>query len=160
MQLKLKSRKANKASITSACIIWSHLSKLNSGPWISMKFIYVCAELHIRGYIVLYSSNWNQWKQNQLEKTQERALWDIKGWCFSEVQHLGDKETGVTKTLLCFSIQCEELFWKWSHDSCDGHFRCRVLLPIRHVFRCPSVELLINWPSTLSVMSAATSTPQ
>ena len=110
-----------------------------------MIFIYICAELHIRGCILLYNSNWNQWKLNKWEMTRERAPWDTKGQAFSEVQCLGAKETGVTKTLKGFSIQCGELFWKLSHDSCDGHSRRRVLLPITHVFRHPLAELLINW---------------
>lgn len=118
---------------------------LNTERWIPMKFIYMCAELHIRGCMLLYSSDQNQWKLNKWEMTQERAPWDTKGQGFSEVQCLGAKETGATKTLKGFSIQYEELFWKLSHDSCDGHSRRRVLLPIRHVFRCPLVELLFNW---------------
>lgn len=118
---------------------------VNTDPWIPMKFFSVCAEFHIRGCILLYRSNWNQWKLNKWEMTQERSPWDTKGQGFSDVQRLGAKETGVTKTLKGFNVQCEELFWKLSHDSSDGHSRCKVLLPIKHVFRCPLVDLLINW---------------
>lgn len=112
LQLKLKSRKANKASITSEYVIWSHLSERKTEPWVPMKFS-IRAELHIRGCILLYRSNWNQWKLNKWELSQERSPWDTKGQGFSEVQRLGAKETGVTKTLKGFNVQSEELFENW-----------------------------------------------
>lgn len=131
LQLKLNNTKRIK-------LIWlQNLSSdpicqnLNSEPWIPKKFIYICTKLHIRGCILLCSSNWNQWKLNKWEMTQERAPGDTKSQGFSEVQCMGSKETGVNKTLKGFSIQCEKLFWKLSPDSSDRHSRCRVLLPIR-----------------------------
>lgn len=85
---------------------------VNTEPWVPMKFS-IRAELHIRGCILLYRSNWNQWKLNKWELSQERSPWDTKGQGFSEVQRLGAKETGVTKTLKGFNVQSEELFENW-----------------------------------------------